>query len=291
MKRNWTILGIALLLLLAFGSANAMTLRADISGTAVYERESTKKIQPNEEFTVEIYSNNNDDYRSIWTSPFVFTGTNTVTTANFGSIAKTDVASATFRGYWTLLDTTYVESWDGTLPDLFCYTGAGFPGYPAGGGELLILTLTVTIPSGEGTFCIDSGDADDELYDWLFDDPIPHFDQYCWTVADSIGEAVIDHGGSQLPTKFELGQNHPNPFNPITVIDFALPTASQVNVDIYNVLGQKVRTLVNESMPAGYYSATWDGTNDNGQPAASGIYFYKIEAGKFQNTKKLMMLK
>jgi flagellar hook assembly protein FlgD len=75
------------------------------------------------------------------------------------------------------------------------------------------------------------------------------------------------------------------------VIDFALPTASMVNVSIYNVLGQVVKTLVDKELPAGYWSATWDGTDNNGSAVTSGIYFYKIKAGSFQSTKKMMMLK
>jgi hypothetical protein len=290
MKRNWTSLGIALVLLLTFGSAQAMTIRADISGAAVYEREGAKRILPDSVFSVDIYSNNTDIPRSIWAPCFVFTGTGGVTTAAFGSTLREDVISSSFRLYMNVLDTTYTESWDGTLPDIFSYAGVGFPGYPIGLGEIKVITLAVTVPGTSGTFCVDSGDAADDAYDWLFDDEVT-FDKICWTVADSTTQDVKSHNSNQLPKEFELGQNHPNPFNPFTVIEFALPTASQVTVDIYNVLGQKVKTLVNEEMSAGYYSATWDGSTDNGQSAASGIYFYKIEAGKFQNTKKLMLLK
>lgn len=297
MKRNWTILGIiGLVLLLALGSAQAMTLRADISGDGVYERESSKRIQPGVAFTVNIYSNNTDGpwQRLIWTSPFIFTGTDDVTNVVWGSTAEPDVIGDTLRGYMTGLSVTYTESWDGVLPDIFSYAGFGNPGYPPDLGEIKAISIDVTVTgtsTTEGTFCIDSGDAADDAYDWAFDDPNPTYVKTCWDVADSSGSAVINHNSGQLPKEFNLGQNHPNPFNPITVIDFALPTASQVKIDIYNVLGQKVRTLVNEEMTANYYSVTWDGTNDNGQAAASGIYFYKIEAGKFQNTKKLMLLK
>jgi hypothetical protein len=290
MKRNWTSLGIALVLLLTLGSAQAMTLRADISGAGVYEREAAKKIQPGVAFNVDVYSNNTDIPRSIWAPCFVFTGTGAITTATFGSTLRQDVINSTFRTYMNVLDTTYTESWDGTLPDIFSYAGVGFPGYPIGLGEIKVITLAVTVPGTSGTFCIDSGDASDDAYDWLFDDEVT-FDKICWTVADSNSSDVKSHNSDQLPKEFGLGQNHPNPFNPSTVIDFALPTASRVTVDIYNVLGQKVKTLVNDEMPAGYYSATWDGSTDNGQSSASGIYFYKIEAGKFQNTKKLMLLK
>lgn len=96
---------------------------------------------------------------------------------------------------------------------------------------------------------------------------------------------------SGLPTEFALGQNYPNPFNPTTDINFALPSAADVELSVYNLLGQKVTTLVNGSMPAGNHTVTWDGTSESGGQVASGIYFYRISAGSFNETKKMMMLK
>jgi len=95
----------------------------------------------------------------------------------------------------------------------------------------------------------------------------------------------------ELPSSFSLSQNHPNPFNPHTVIQYALPQGAHVNLVIYNVLGQKVKTLVNDFQTAGFQSVEWDGTNDNGSVTSSGIYFYKLVAGDFTQTKKMVMLK
>jgi thermitase len=81
-------------------------------------------------------------------------------------------------------------------------------------------------------------------------------------------------------------QNFPNPFNPVTEISFSLPVAAKVTIDIYNVLGQRVTTLVDRSLPAGEHSATWDGS-----AASSGVYFYRITAGEFTATKKMMLVK
>jgi hypothetical protein len=97
--------------------------------------------------------------------------------------------------------------------------------------------------------------------------------------------------GAALPTEFELSQNTPNPFNPTTQIAFALPSASKVNLTIYNVLGQQVKTLVDDYMNAGYQSVTWDGTDDYGGAVASGVYFYRISAEQFSDTKKMLLLK
>lgn len=94
-----------------------------------------------------------------------------------------------------------------------------------------------------------------------------------------------------LPTAYALEQNYPNPFNPTTTINFALPKAGKVDVTVYNLLGQQVNNLVTGDMPAGVHSVVWDGRNQDGQSVSSGIYFYKITAGDFSQTKKMMMLK
>ncbi len=94
-----------------------------------------------------------------------------------------------------------------------------------------------------------------------------------------------------LPTEFALDQNYPNPFNPTTTIEYALKTRVDVKLEIYNVLGQLVKTLVNENQAAGFKQAIWDGTNNFGQKAASGLYVYRIEAGDFVKSKKMIFLK
>ncbi|MFZ0390677.1 MAG: carboxypeptidase regulatory-like domain-containing protein, partial [Calditrichia bacterium] len=94
-----------------------------------------------------------------------------------------------------------------------------------------------------------------------------------------------------LPTVFALSQNFPNPFNPTTTIKYQLPQAVDVRLEIYNVLGQKVRTLVNNRMDVGRYEVTWDGQNDLGQKVGSGLYIYRIQAGDFVKTQKMILMK
>jgi len=94
-----------------------------------------------------------------------------------------------------------------------------------------------------------------------------------------------------VPTSYAVSQNYPNPFNPSTTIKYQLPQTSDVQLQIFNVLGQKVRTLLNSKVEAGYHEAIWDGRNDLGHQVASGIYIYKFQAGNFQKTLKLMLLK
>jgi len=97
--------------------------------------------------------------------------------------------------------------------------------------------------------------------------------------------------GSNIPTKFSLDQNYPNPFNPTTNISFALPSDSKVSLNIYNIMGQKVKTLVDGITKAGTHTVTWDGTNEQGESVASGIYFYKLSDGDKVITKKMSLLK
>jgi hypothetical protein len=108
-------------------------------------------------------------------------------------------------------------------------------------------------------------------------------------IKDSSGSAIdiiTDIKNKNIPTKFNLYQNYPNPFNPSTTIKFELPKSSKVNLAIYNTIGQKVATLVDEFKNAGAYEIKW-----NANSYASGIYFYLIRAGEFVLTKKMIFLK
>ena len=102
---------------------------------------------------------------------------------------------------------------------------------------------------------------------------------------------VGDEKTSTKPKVYSLSQNYPNPFNPITILRFGLPRDSWVKLEVYNVLGQKVKTLVNENLTAGMQEKEWDGTDENGFEVASGIYFYKIQAESFSDIKKMVLLK
>jgi len=97
--------------------------------------------------------------------------------------------------------------------------------------------------------------------------------------------------GEVIPYRFELSQNYPNPFSPSTTIEYSVPERSHVTIEAYNVLGQKVRTLVDREEPAGSHTITWDGTTDYGQPAATGVYIYRFRAGDHTETKKMLLLK
>jgi flagellar hook assembly protein FlgD len=94
-----------------------------------------------------------------------------------------------------------------------------------------------------------------------------------------------------MPDKFSLYQNYPNPFNPITTIRYDLPEQSHVNIVIYDMLGREVTQLVNTTLEAGYRSIQWNSTNSFGKPVSAGVYIYRINAGKFMQARKMVLLK
>jgi hypothetical protein len=118
----------------------------------------------------------------------------------------------------------------------------------------------------------------DRIVDWFFN------------TAVSIG----DPQNSQLIRTLKLSQNYPNPFNPETQIKYSLPVSEnnqRATLVIYDQLGQKVKTLVNEIKPSGRYEVTWNGRNDNGEMTSSGIYFYHLKYGKNISVKKMVLLR
>lgn len=90
---------------------------------------------------------------------------------------------------------------------------------------------------------------------------------------------------------FNLYDNYPNPFNPTTTIKYVLPYDSQVNIRIFDLLGNEIKLLINEFQYSGQFTSTWDGTDNNGQPVSGGIYFYKLQAGDFTQSRKMVLLK
>ena len=102
-----------------------------------------------------------------------------------------------------------------------------------------------------------------------------------------------DDESGLVPREFELLQNHPNPFNPQTVIEFYNPESRSVHasLEIFNILGQKVKILVDGDVAPGSHRVVWDGRDENGRPAATGIYFYRLKTATFDAAKKMLLLK
>lgn len=125
-----------------------------------------------------------------------------------------------------------------------------------------------------------------------FSDPTTGFQILPRFPEDIIEKGVVGVGGeTDLPMTFALDQNYPNPFNPTTTIKYQLPEAAQVQLVVFNMLGQQVKTLVNEQKEAGYYQIQWNGTNDAGLHVSTGVYFYQIHAGSYTQTHKMLFMK
>jgi len=120
---------------------------------------------------------------------------------------------------------------------------------------------------------------------------------YCYHISQQVPEkttGVSDNDavhGSTRSDKFVLQQNYPNPFNLATSISYTLKTEGWVNLTIYNILGQKIRTLIDQKKPAGNYSVQWDSRDEKGRVVAGGVYFYILNAGDFASSKKMVLLK
>lgn len=120
---------------------------------------------------------------------------------------------------------------------------------------------------------------------------------YRWRVRGRADEHVgawsrmISFATTGLPASYALYQNYPNPFNPSTCIQFATPRNGHISITVYNLLGQRVTTLVNEEVSAGEHQVTWTGVDRYGAPVASGIYFYRLVAETYISTKKMVLVK
>lgn len=108
-------------------------------------------------------------------------------------------------------------------------------------------------------------------------------------------EQIVDHpsGANELPvpTRFVLHENVPNPFNPTTVVCFEIPSSSLVTLEVFDASGRHVRTLLNEMRPAGIGKLPWNGTNDRGQPVASGVYLCQMKVANFTATRQMTLVK
>ncbi|MBU0712301.1 carboxypeptidase regulatory-like domain-containing protein [bacterium] len=106
----------------------------------------------------------------------------------------------------------------------------------------------------------------------------------------SMSALAID-SQEEIPTKFALKPNYPNPFNPETTIEFALPKTSKVTLTIYNLMGQMVQELVQNEYPAGYQRVIWNGQDSRGNVVGSGVYIYTLKAGNFSQTRKMILMR
>lgn len=103
--------------------------------------------------------------------------------------------------------------------------------------------------------------------------------------------AITESGLDELVRGYSLHQNYPNPFNPSTTISYSLASALHITIAVYDINGNRVKTLLNTNMPGGTHRVTWDGTNNSGDRVASGIYLYQLQTGNYTHTRKMLLLK
>ncbi|MCK4307179.1 VCBS repeat-containing protein [candidate division WOR-3 bacterium] len=152
----------------------------------------------------------------------------------------------------------------------------------SGSGELVSVPFVVDadVQAGDSTKI--------HFSDFMFNEYSPPADLHDGWLGVAVGSEVIPH---KIPKVFFASQNCPNPFIGSTNIEYGLPKNAEVKINIYNLSGQKVATLVKGNKKAGYHQVKWDGKDKHGKKVATGIYFYRMEAGDFKATKKLTILK
>ncbi|MBN2357174.1 T9SS type A sorting domain-containing protein [candidate division KSB1 bacterium] len=106
-----------------------------------------------------------------------------------------------------------------------------------------------------------------------------------------IGSTAVEEPAFDIPSSFELMQNYPNPFNPVTHIGFNLPARSRVSLDIFNLLGQRIRRVTDREYMAGRYELQWDGLGDRGEAVAAGVYLYQLRTDHFTQTRRMVLAK
>jgi hypothetical protein len=176
--------------------------------------------------------------------------------------------------YWASMSSGIVD-FSGTFQDYSCIVSTGPFSLPAGDS----LTVAFAFIGADSLkYLGDNINGAREMYD----------------VPVGVGDGIAD-GGNKLPKAFGMAQNYPNPFNPSTTIQYQIPAsmgdAVHVKLDVFDIRGRKVRTLVDTDRTAGDYVVRWNGRSDRGEELSSGIYLYRIKAGKYQETRRMLMLK
>lgn len=152
---------------------------------------------------------------------------------------------------------------------------------------------SLQMSSDNGVSVISNGVSVSYLYTaWMDNRASGHgFDIYANIIKYKEEVGVEEEFVENFVSQFHLFQNYPNPFNPVTKISYALPTNCKVMLTVYNLLGQKVKVLVDEYQAAGVRSAGWDGKDSKGNEVVSGVYFYRIQAVEFTDTRKMILIK
>lgn len=177
--------------------------------------------------------------------------------------------------------------------ELFTYEAHTKGGYPAQGDHIYLRVFDDTT-TGITSVATWYGETPTYQVMWEFDEkfysfPDSNFDATVRT--PWFASAEWPNPSASLPTAYALFQNYPNPFNPETDIQYQIPEAGWVELTIYNVLGQRIHTLVDDHREVGKYTVRWSGTDSQGKALSSGIYFYRLRAGDFVDVRKMVLMK
>ena len=164
-------------------------------------------------------------------------------------------------------------------------------------GGLIVLILSVSVgaePLLEGRVRLSSGQPAVGVQVRLFD--LTDLRRFVGTTTDETGhfalslQAFSTDKGTALPTSFSLGQNYPNPFNPSTIIPYQIPVSTHVRLEVFNLLGQRLATLVDAERSAGAHTAQWDGTDATGRAVGAGVYIYRISSGGQTESRRMVLV-
>ena len=164
-------------------------------------------------------------------------------------------------------------------------------------GSLIVLVLSVSVgaePLLEGRVRLSSGQPAAGVQVRLFD--LTDLRQSIDATTDAAGffalslQTFSTERSTALPTDFALGQNYPNPFNPSTIIPYQLPASDHVRLDVFNVLGQRLATLVDAERSAGMHTAQWDGTDASGRAVGAGVYIYRLSSGRMMESRRMVLV-
>lgn len=210
---------------------------------------------------------------------------------NAAIFAELPVNSTTWRVHWVVVESGISapqNSPGGYVPFIHDYAFRNFYPDPNGSTITIVQGQTVNFPR---SIPLDASWVPNNLRVIVFvqnntDKKVQQVEFVDVNTLTSVGEPV-----NGVPTTFAVSQNYPNPFNPTTAFDYAVSKQSFVSIKVYNLLGQEMRALVSEEKGVGVYQATWDGKDNVGTEVPSGMYLYKMIAGNFSETKKMMFLK
>ena len=181
----------------------------------------------------------------------------------------------------TQAEPSWSWNWNGGYGYLWWLPDRGYLAWGLG-GQFIVVIPELNLVIGTHSFLTDvPNNHVNVLAGIIYNQIIPLFDEVVGVEPISL----------KIPLEYSLFSNYPNPFNPVTTLCYDLPEDVMVYITIYDMIGRKVKTLVNNSQTAGNKSIQWNATNNAGQQVSAGLYLYTIEAGEFSQTKKMVLLK